>query len=569
MRVIGVPRCFMQSPVELAAAVDLLAPQGSNRGPMDENLRDGDFGEATAKLSRASVASASSLRIGSFSPAEPIQKPAKWVIAVGAISVAVITATAVWQVREATAGRVDNSHSRPVPLNSQSQIRQVTTASPDESLPVSVEPVGDEHSLDRLRARGSPKSESVSGTSSLGGRNAQTVESSELDGDAPATGTYSSSSQGARGAVFIALGEPALRLAAAGTDLTSANTPSNTGFRSTGELRQRPPVHPSDPLLPSRQAPRSESGVELERSPGLPSHVSVGAPLPPPEEEAGLTVLAAQPVHREASTFQAGLSGSHSISAEPSPSEAVSQAPGTAPNADSMDRKLLDVASAHAPAAESPAPVARVPMSAASPMSGAGPGAIGADPQDHRFLVQIGGGAPLSEGGQADPPAGRRTQNSVANAQLQVTEQVAEARRTHKAVPYHAAEDITGEASAFSARQDERSVADVGVPALSAQPKSSPGANGEEVTAVAQAGGTTVGTLPLQISPDDLVSVRLADLISLFEDRLGRPLFVWLKSSSSASEVVTVETLKSAGIHVDYDAETRQVSLSISPTRAP
>ncbi|MXO57935.1 hypothetical protein GRI89_00025, partial [Altererythrobacter salegens] len=91
----------------------------------------------------------------------------------------------------------------------------------------------------------------------------------------------------------------------------------------------------------------------------------------------------------------------------------------------------------------------------------------------------------------------------------------------------------------------------------------------ETVSAMVQVDRSPAGELPLQISSDAFVSVRLADLISLFEDRMERPLFVWLKSSTYAKEYVTFDTLKAAGIDVRYDVETRQVSLSIASEAAP
>jgi hypothetical protein len=104
-------------------------------------------------------------------------------------------------------------------------------------------------------------------------------------------------------------------------------------------------------------------------------------------------------------------------------------------------------------------------------------------------------------------------------------------------------------------------------------PHSSSGAFAEEastqvVTTLARTAHGTVGLLPLKISHDSFVSVRLADLISLFEDSIDRPLFVWLKSSSSAGEYVTEASLKSAGIDIDYNASVQQVALSIAGARA-
>ena len=89
------------------------------------------------------------------------------------------------------------------------------------------------------------------------------------------------------------------------------------------------------------------------------------------------------------------------------------------------------------------------------------------------------------------------------------------------------------------------------------------------VTTQVRVGGGDVGSLPLQFSTDALVSVRLADLISLFEDRMDRPLFVWLKSASSVNKFVTFDTLRSAGIDAQYDARTQQVALSIVHDQTP
>lgn len=73
------------------------------------------------------------------------------------------------------------------------------------------------------------------------------------------------------------------------------------------------------------------------------------------------------------------------------------------------------------------------------------------------------------------------------------------------------------------------------------------------------------GILPLRRTAEGDVSVRLDDLIGLLERRMERPLFVWLKSSASASKYVTFETLRSAGICVDYDEAANHVALSVPP----
>ena len=66
-----------------------------------------------------------------------------------------------------------------------------------------------------------------------------------------------------------------------------------------------------------------------------------------------------------------------------------------------------------------------------------------------------------------------------------------------------------------------------------------------------------------QISDNQLVSVELGELISLFEDKLDRPLFVWLKTSANANKFVTPETLARAGIHLSYNEGSGQVILSV------
>ena len=62
---------------------------------------------------------------------------------------------------------------------------------------------------------------------------------------------------------------------------------------------------------------------------------------------------------------------------------------------------------------------------------------------------------------------------------------------------------------------------------------------------------------------DELVAIRLNDLVSLFEDRIERPLYVWLRSSSSGSNYVTSETLEAAGIDAKYDPQKKQIVFSL------
>jgi hypothetical protein len=64
------------------------------------------------------------------------------------------------------------------------------------------------------------------------------------------------------------------------------------------------------------------------------------------------------------------------------------------------------------------------------------------------------------------------------------------------------------------------------------------------------------------VQDDELVAIRLGELVSLLEDRLDHPLYVWLSSSAVASKFVTAETLAAAGIRTRYDPQRRQLVIS-------
>jgi hypothetical protein len=64
------------------------------------------------------------------------------------------------------------------------------------------------------------------------------------------------------------------------------------------------------------------------------------------------------------------------------------------------------------------------------------------------------------------------------------------------------------------------------------------------------------------VQDDELVAIRLGELVSLLEHRFDHPLYVWIKSSGAASKFVTGETLAAAGITTRYDAEKDQIVLS-------
>ena len=69
---------------------------------------------------------------------------------------------------------------------------------------------------------------------------------------------------------------------------------------------------------------------------------------------------------------------------------------------------------------------------------------------------------------------------------------------------------------------------------------------------------------PVKVSDGQLVSVRLDHLISLFEAKMERSLFVWLKDSAAADKYVTPETLRKAGIEIEFKPVSNQLVLSIA-----
>jgi hypothetical protein len=64
------------------------------------------------------------------------------------------------------------------------------------------------------------------------------------------------------------------------------------------------------------------------------------------------------------------------------------------------------------------------------------------------------------------------------------------------------------------------------------------------------------------IHDDELVAIKLGDLVTLMEDHVDRPLYVWMSSSNAASKFVTPETLAAAGITAEYDATRGQIVFS-------
>lgn len=86
----------------------------------------------------------------------------------------------------------------------------------------------------------------------------------------------------------------------------------------------------------------------------------------------------------------------------------------------------------------------------------------------------------------------------------------------------------------------------------------------KQVQSAMSSTGKTIGSLAVKVSDGQLVSVRLDEIISLFEREMDKPLFVWLKSSSNANKFVTPDSLRHSGIAVDYNDATKQLILSIA-----
>jgi hypothetical protein len=66
----------------------------------------------------------------------------------------------------------------------------------------------------------------------------------------------------------------------------------------------------------------------------------------------------------------------------------------------------------------------------------------------------------------------------------------------------------------------------------------------------------------LVVHDNEMVAIKLGELVSLFEDHLDRPLYVWMTSSSVASKFVSLKTLAAAGIKATFDPDTRQLTFS-------
>ena len=77
------------------------------------------------------------------------------------------------------------------------------------------------------------------------------------------------------------------------------------------------------------------------------------------------------------------------------------------------------------------------------------------------------------------------------------------------------------------------------------------------------ANGSPVGDLTLHVAPNQQVSLRLRELLSLFHDQIDPQQLTELVASPSIDSFVTFDKLRDAGIDIRYDAGMDRISLSV------
>jgi len=175
--------------------------------------------------------------------------------------------------------------------------------------------------------------------------------------------------------------------------------------------------------------------------------------------------------------------------------------------------------------------------------------------QDANDAAQPADAAPLSSGGPvansaaAQPVGAGRANKPVTSADLDV--------KRHQTV-----EAVSSHLSSVKRRYDNsaNSKGSLIAPDSADQPSGSDVRAAVSLSAIVP--GSKVGSTII-VRDDTLVAIKLSELISLFQNHFDRPLFVWLRTSSSASKFVTPETLASAGIRTHFDRAERRLVLSL------
>ena len=85
------------------------------------------------------------------------------------------------------------------------------------------------------------------------------------------------------------------------------------------------------------------------------------------------------------------------------------------------------------------------------------------------------------------------------------------------------------------------------------------GERGIEFDVATRVNGVPAGNVPLLIADGENFSVRLADVLAAIQPMMDQPLYERLSASESASEYVTLNTLRESGIAVDFDADDRLI----------
>lgn len=79
----------------------------------------------------------------------------------------------------------------------------------------------------------------------------------------------------------------------------------------------------------------------------------------------------------------------------------------------------------------------------------------------------------------------------------------------------------------------------------------------------ARVNGGEPASLPLRITRDDQLSVKLGDLLALVKPQMDPALYAYLAASRGADEYVTFATIRSTGIDIRYDAARDQLLLGV------
>ena len=520
-------------------------------------MRGGDLKAEIPWTPTVSIASASLSGTRASSAVGAKSKVPQLAIAVGAISVAVMTAAVIKSGYGAsdTTGDAVNSSFDTTAASLGSSIEVHSSTSQDVPVFGQVEPVPKASSSNKhqpppsLSSGAAPVASSASARVA-GARSARGIEEEEsLSGSAPIT----SATKGPETAPF-ALGEASQRIAAAGVDLAPVHKSVHEETRGSEEQSVSwlsGPVSvsamPSESdFLISEVASHFSLGSANEASPPVVAE-AVGGRLATKSPPALENVVAPSSASADIRNLTEGgtLAAEHVVGAFPV-EQAGSLDEVLLPDVELVDGAAIGISASVGDsavvAAESVQPAANVKIANLPASFDVAPSAI-----------EGGFGIPSDELTRS-----QLAPNTATVALHDPTSPAADAVRPVEKVSVTvqrpSTEGLEASFAESTPRPDMESSLKGGV---------------ENLTAVVRTDPATFGDLPLHISSDALVSVRLADLISLFEDRMERPLFVWLKSSANANEYVTFDTLRSAGIAVHYDAEAQQVALSIADVTVP